>query len=98
MSNIYYPESWMQHPEVLRLQQRVRELEQENSRLKEANAFCLCSLESDKARIGGEEFKNRVAETRLKEAKEEIQKLEQQIETFNQLSFIRKATFQFKID
>ena len=30
MSNIYYPESWMQHPEVLRLQQRVRELEQEN--------------------------------------------------------------------
>ena len=27
MSNIYYPESWMQHPEVLRLQQRVRELE-----------------------------------------------------------------------
>ena len=41
MSNIYYPESWMQHPEVLRLQQRVRELEQENSRLKEANAFCL---------------------------------------------------------
>ena len=30
MSNIYYPESWMQHPEVLRLQQRVRELEKEN--------------------------------------------------------------------
>ena len=98
MSSIYYPESWMQHPEVLRLQQRVRELEQENSRLKEANAFCLCSLESDKARIGGEEFKNRVAETRLKEAKEEIQKLEQQIETFNQLSFFRKATFHFRID
>ena len=98
MSNIYYPESWMQHPEVLRLQQRVRELEQENSRLNEANAFCLCSLESDKARIGGEEFKNRVAETRLKEAKEEIQKLEQQIETFNRLSFIRKATFHFRID
>ena len=98
MSNIYYPESWMQHPEVLRLQQRVRELEQENSRLKEAKAFCLCSLESDKARIGGEEFKNRVAEARLKEAKEEIQKLEQQIETFNQLSFIRKATFHFRID
>ena len=98
MSNIYYPESWMQHPEVLRLQQRVRELEQENSRLKEANAFCLCSLESEKARIGGEEFKNRVAETRLKEAKEEIQKLEQQIKTFNRLSFIRKATFHFRID
>ena len=98
MSNIYYPESWMQHPEVLRLQQRVRELEQENSRLNEANAFCLCSLESDKARAGGEEFKNRVAEARLKEAKEKIQKLEQQIETFNQLSFIRKATFHFRID
>ena len=98
MSNVYYPESWMQHPEVLRLQQRVRELEQDNSRLKEANAFCLCSLESDKARICGEEFKNRVAETRSKEAKEEIQKLEQQIETFNQLSFIRKARFHFRID
>ena len=98
MSNVYYPESWMQHPEVLRLQQRVRELEQENSRLNEANAFCLCSLESDKARIGGEEFKNRVAETRLKEAKEEIQQLKQQIEAFNQLSFIRKATFHFRID
>ena len=33
MSSIYYPESWMQHPEVLRLQQRVRELEQENEDL-----------------------------------------------------------------
>ena len=98
MSNIYYPESWMQRPEVLRLQQRVRDLEQENSRLKEANAFCLCSLEADKAHLGGEEFKNRVAEARLKEAKEEIKKLEQQIEIFNQLSFIRKATFHFRID
>lgn len=98
MSNIYYPESWMQHPEVLRLQQRVRELEQENSRLKEANAFCLCSLEADKARAGGEEFKYRVAESQLKEAKEKIQKLEQKIKAFNQLSFIRKATFHFRID
>lgn len=35
MSNIYYPESWMQHPEVLRLQQRVCELEKENQELKQ---------------------------------------------------------------
>ena len=35
MSSIYYPESCMQHPEVLRLQQRVRELEMENQELKQ---------------------------------------------------------------
>ena len=101
MSNIYYPESWMQHPEVLRLQLRVRELERKIEEIQDAEK----EVEYWK-RIFGDtnsdlrEYIHRAtsAEAKYKGAQEEIQKLKQQIEAFNQLSFIRKATFQFRID
>ena len=102
MSNIYYPESWMQHPEVLRLQQRVRELERKIEEIQDAE---MEKVEYWK-RIFGDtnsdlrEYIHRAtsAEAKYKGAQEEIQKLEQQMEAFNQLSFIRKATFHFRID
>ena len=42
--------------------------------------------------------KDGVLEQKLKTAKHKVKELDQQIETFNQLSFIRKATFHFRID
>ena len=102
MSNIYYPESWMQHPEVLRLHERVRELERKIEEIQDAERE---KVEYWK-RIFGDtnsdlrEYIQRAtsAEAKYKGAQEEIQKLKQQIEAFNQLSFIRKATFHFRID
>ena len=98
MSNIYYPESWMQHPEVLRLQQANREWARmyqeqlaEIEKLKKKLHLATCDLDQYIQRATR-------AEARYKGAQEEIQKLEQQIEAFNQLSFIRKATFHFRID
>lgn len=98
MSNIYYPESWMQHPEVLRLKQYNREWERmyteqlkEIENLKKQLHLSSCDLGQYISRATR-------AEAQLKGAQEEIKKLEQQIETFNQLSFIRKATFHFRID
>ena len=98
MSSIYYPESWMQHPEVLRLQQENREWARmyqeqlaEIEKLKKRIHLAKCDLDQFIQRATS-------AEAKYKGAQKEIQKLEQQIETFNQLSFIRKATFQFRID
>lgn len=98
MSNIYYPESWMQHPEVLRLQQDNRgwarmyqEQLAEIERLKKELHLATCDL--------GQYIQRATrSEARYKGAQEEIQQLTQQIEAFNQLSFIRKATFHFRID
>ena len=42
--------------------------------------------------------KDGVLEQKLKTAEYKVKDLEQQIETFNQLCFIRKATFHFRID
>ena len=98
MSSIYYPESWMQHPEVLRLQQDNREWARmyqeqlaEIEKLRRKLHLATCDLDQYIQRVTR-------AEARYKGAQEEIQKLEQQIESFNQLSFIRKATFHFRID
>ena len=102
MSNIYYPESWMQHPEVLRLQQRVRELEKQLE-------FCECEQKKkieywrrvcDTTNSDLIEYIHRATsfEAKCKGAQEEVQKLEQQMEAFNQLSFIGKAIFHFRID
>lgn len=100
MSSIYYPESWMQHPEVLRLQQRVRELENgEEIRKKQKE---INRKEAEIELLQSELFKymqkDGVLEQKLETAKHKVKDLEQQIETFNQLSFIRKATFHFRID
>lgn len=84
MSSIYYPESWMQHPEVLRLQQRVRELEQENEFLKEMydrvinQGVSLCK-QLDWARRKNTEMFDKITE-------------------FNSLSTIRKMCYHFKLD
>jgi hypothetical protein len=98
MSSIYYPESWMQHPEVLRLQQNNREWARmyhdqlaEIEKLKKKLHLATCDL-------GQYIQRATVAEARYKGAQEEIQKLELQMEAFNRLSFIRKATFHFRID
>lgn len=97
MSNIYYPESWMQHPEVLRLQQYNREWskmyveqQKEIEKLKKELHLANCDLDHYKQ-------KYTVADARYKSTQEEIKKLEQQMDDFNRLPFIRKAIFHFKI-
>ena len=87
MSSIYYPESWMQHPEVLRLQQRVRELEKENQKLKQMN------VEGLTAHFWKTEF-----ECTLKDYREQTNRridLMEKCVKFNELSFIRKAFYKF---
>lgn len=39
MSNIYYPESYNNHPEIKRLEQRIADLEKENKELKALKDF-----------------------------------------------------------
>ena len=87
MSNIYYPESWMQHPEVLRLQQRVCELEKENQELKQMY------IEGSTAHFWKAEF-----ERTLKNYREQTNRrvdLMKKCAKFNELSFIRKAFYKF---
>ena len=98
MSNIYYPESWMQHPEVLRLQQLVRELE----RKLKSEDYLIDNAKADKDKasscLASKIREVAYCEARLKATEDKVRDLEQQIETFNQSSFIRKATFHFIID
>ena len=87
MSNIYYPESWMQHPEVLRLQQRVRDLEKENKELKQLY------VKDSTAHFWKAEF-----ERTMKDYREQTNRrvdLMKKCEKFNELSFIRKAFYKF---
>lgn len=89
MSNIYYPESWMQHPEVLRLQQRVRELETENKELKQLY------VENSTAHFWKAEF-----ERILQEHREQTNRrvsLMKKCAKFNKLSFLRKAFYKFDV-
>ena len=89
MSNIYYPESWMQHPEVLRLQQRVRELEKENQELKQL------SVENSTVHFWKAEL-----ERLLKEHREQTNRrvsLMKKCAKFNKLSFLRKAFYKFDV-
>ena len=87
MSSIYYPESWMQHPEVLRLNQRVRELEKENQELKqmyvESSTVHFWKAELERTMKDYREQTNRRVDLMKKCAK------------FNELSFIRKAFYKF---
>ena len=84
MSSIYYPESWMQHPEVLRLQQRVRDLEQENEDL---------NIMVDSYREEGIRTYKMLdlAKTKNGEMFEKMQK-------FNSLSPLRKMFYFFKLN
>ena len=87
MSSIYYPESWMQHPEVLRLQQRVRELEKENQELKQMY------VEGSTAHFWKAEFEHVLKDYRMQTDKRV--KLMKECFKFNKLSFIRKAFYRF---
>lgn len=87
MSSIYYPESWMQHPEVLRLQRRVRELEKENQELKQMY------VEGSTEHFWKAEF-----ERTMKDYREQTNRsvdLMKKCAKFNKLSFIRKAFYKF---
>ncbi len=87
MSNIYYPESWMQHPEVLRLQQRVRDLEKENQELKQLY------VENSTSHFWKAEF-----ERTMKDYREQTNRrvdLMKKCAKFNKLSFLRKAFYKF---
>ena len=89
MSSIYYPESWMQHPEVLRLQQRVRELEKENKELKQLY------VKDSTAHFWKAEF-----ERLLQEHREQTNRrvsLMKKCAKFNKLSFLRKAFYKFDV-
>ena len=98
MSNIYYPESYNNHPEIKRLEQRIADLEKENKELKAQKDFMFDQYQRA----------SKTAETYLNEcirnhkdwlnAEEKIKKYIDQIKIFNQSSFIRKATFHFRID
>ena len=81
MSNIYYPESWMQHPEVLRLQQRVRELENENEQWQ------------DKYRYAFEEIIDR--RRSAQSYHETITEQDERMIAFNKLPFYKKMFYHF---
>ena len=89
MSNIYYPESWMQHPEVLRLQQRVRDLEKENKELKQLY------VKDSTAHFWKAEFERLLQEHR--EPTNRCVSLMKKCAKFNELSFIRKAFYKFDV-
>jgi hypothetical protein len=77
----------MQHPEVLRLQQRVRELEKENQELKQMY------VEGSTAHFWKAEF-----ERTMKDYREQTNRrvdLMKKCAKFNELSFIRKAFYKF---
>ena len=98
MSNIYIPESVRNHPAVKRLEERISKLELEKKELKEQKEewvrdyFSLQQTAQVYSRISKKYQDDSFA------AQKRVKDLEQQIETFNQLSFIRKATFHFRID
>ena len=81
MSNVYYPESWMQHPEVLRLQQRVRELEKENEQWQ------------DKYRYACEEIIDR--RRSAQSYHETITEQDERMIAFNKLPFYKKMFHHF---
>ena len=98
MSGIYYPESWMQHPEVLRLQQSNRDwhqmyidLSKENEKLKKELHLAKCDLNQY---IEKTELLNR----KYNVSQKIVDILEQQMEKFNHLSPIRKMCHHFKLD
>lgn len=98
MSNIYIPESVRNHPAVKRLEERISKLELENKELKEQKEEWVRDYFSlQQTAQGCYNIKKKYQDDSFA-AQKRVKDLEQQIETFNQLSFIRKATFHFRID
>lgn len=98
MSNIYIPDSVRNHPAVKRLEERISKLELENKELKEQKELLVRDYFSLQQTAQGYFNINKKNQDDSFAAKKRVKDLEQQIETFNQLSFIRKATFHFRID
>ena len=95
MSSIYYPESWMQHPEVLRLQQRVRELE---NKLNNIEMFARPEVDRQTSFLAKKIKAAATDEANLKAAQDKVKEMEQQMEKFNHLSPIRKMCYHFNLD
>lgn len=81
MSRTCYPESWMQHPEVLRLKQRIRDLEKENE------------LWKNKYRYAYEEIIERRRDAQSYH--ETIKEQDERMIAFNKLPFYKKMFFYF---
>lgn len=98
MSNIYIPESVRNHPAVKQLEERISKLELEHKELKEQKEEWVRDYFSLQQTAQGYSNINKKYQDDSFAAQKRVKDLEQQIETFNQLSFIRKATFHFRID
>lgn len=98
MSNIYIPESVRNHPSVKRLEERISKLELENKKLKEQKEELVRDYFSLQETAQGYSNISKKYQDDSFAAQKRVKDLEQQIKAFNQLSFIRKAIFQFRID
>ena len=97
MSSIYIPESVRNHPAVKRLEERVSELELETKELKEQNEEWVRDYFSLQRTAQSYSAILKKFQDDSFAAQKKVKDLEEQIEFFNRLSFIRKATFHFKI-
>ena len=97
MSSIYIPESVRNHPAVKRLEERVSELELETKKLKEQNEEWVRDYFSLQRTAQSYSSILKKFQEDSFVAQKKVKDLEEQIEFFNRLSFIRKATFHFKI-
>lgn len=98
MSNIYIPESVRNHPAVKQLEERISKLELENKELKEQKEEWVRDYFSLQQTAQGYFNINKKNQEDSFAVRKRVKDLEQQIELFNRLSFIRKATFHFRID
>lgn len=98
MSNIYIPDSVRNHPAVKRLEERIAELELENKELKEQKEEWVRDYFSLQQTAQGYSQISKKYQDDSFAAQKSVKDLEEQIKSFNQLSFIRKATFHFRID
>jgi predicted RNase H-like nuclease (RuvC/YqgF family) len=98
MSNIYIPDSVRNHPAVKRLEERIAELELENKELKEQKEEWVRDYFSLQQTAQGYSQISKKYQDDSFAAQKRVKDLEEQIKSFNQLSFIRKATFHFRID
>lgn len=98
MSSIYIPESVRNHPAVKQMEERISKLELENKELKEQKEEWVRDYFSLQQTAQGYSKINKKYQDDSFAAQKRVKYLVQQIEAFNQLSFIRKATFHFRID
>jgi ligand-binding sensor domain-containing protein len=98
MSNIYIPDSVRNHPAVKQMEERISKLELENKELKEQKDEWVRDYFSLQQTAQGYSQISKKYQDDSFAAQKRVKDLEEQIKSFNQLSFIRKATFHFRID